>query len=129
MLYLASQMLPLSGNKNNAQLVGYYAYAIWAIFDASAVYNYLKKNDSNFTYTWGQVQKLAESALTGSYSQGQFAGWEILTPVCNTGCPQEDFVFVPEGGSALMYLLLAGVSCMGAFLFRSRSPNARRETL
>src|SRR5579871_2578441 len=33
MLFLASQMLPLSQQKNpNAQTIGYYAYAIWAIF-------------------------------------------------------------------------------------------------
>lgn len=137
MLYLAQQVLPISlQNGQNAQTIGYYSYAIWAIFDASAVYSYLKQNDSNFAYTWGQVEALVQTALGKTYTQNEFAGWEVLTPQCGGGSssctdgpPQEFFMYVPEGGSALVYLLLAGVSCMGAFIFRSRSPRTQRETL
>jgi hypothetical protein len=137
MLYLAQQVLPISlQNGQNAQTIGYYSYAIWAIFDPSAVYSYLKQNDSNFVYTWGQVEALVQTALGKTYTPNEFAGWEVLTPqcgggssVCNDGPPQEFLIFVPEGGSALMYLLLAGVSCIGAFLFRSRSPRTQRESL
>jgi hypothetical protein len=32
---------------------------------------------------------------------------------------------VPEGGSALIYLLLAGVTCFGAMVLRSRRQSAR----
>jgi hypothetical protein len=33
---------------------------------------------------------------------------------------------VPEGGSALMYLLLASLTCFGAMVLRSRRQSARR---
>lgn len=119
MAYLATQML---GNKNGTQ-VGYLAYAIWAVFDSSGVYNWLKAN--NDLGIWATVQGLAEGALKGTYASGQFAGWEILTPICpgqgcSNGPPQEFFEFVPEGGSTLMYLLLTGMVCFGTVLFRSR---------
>jgi hypothetical protein len=35
---------------------------------------------------------------------------------------------VPEGGTALMYLLLAGLCCVGAMILRSRRPAGVRET-
>src|ERR1039457_3358378 len=48
----------------------------------------------------------------------------IYTPTDQTlGGPQEMWA-VPEGGAALMYVLLAGVSCFGAMFFRSRRQNA-----
>lgn len=120
MAYLASEMLPLSGNPNNATQVGYLAYAIWAIFDASAVESWL-----NNPTVWQKVQALAESALNGAvagtYTASQFAGWEILTPIAGSnGPPQEFFIYVPEGGSTLVYLLLAGFCCFGTMFFRSR---------
>jgi len=141
MLYLASQMLPLSlQNGQNSQTIGLYAYAIWAIFDPTAVESYIYAHDANPGNTWNLIAQLAQSAVNGNYTKNEFAGWEVLTPQCSggggggtdpcsQGVPQEFFIYVPEGGSALMYLLLAGVSCMGAFLFRSRSPRTRSETL
>lgn len=132
MAYLASEMLPLSGNKANATEVGYMAYAIWAIFDAGAVQTWL--NNHGEGSIWGQVQSLAEGALKGTYTQSQFAGWEILTPMCSApnscpnGPPQEFFEYVPEGGSALMYLLLAGLSCFAA-MFLSRRRRATSEVV
>ncbi len=33
---------------------------------------------------------------------------------------------VPEGGTGLMYVLLAGVSCFGAMFLHSRSQRAKR---
>jgi hypothetical protein len=50
----------------------------------------------------------------------------ILTPAPNNG-PQE-FWAAPEGGSALLYLLLAGISCFGAMWFSSRNQSGRRVT-
>jgi hypothetical protein len=122
MLYLAAEMLPLSSNPKNSTEVAYLSYAIWAIFDSTAVYNWLSQH--NDLSAWAQVQSLAENALKGSYTTAEFAGWEILTPICTSGCPQEYFEYVPEGGSALMYLLLAGVSCFGAMFFRKRRQSA-----
>ena len=39
--------------------------------------------------------------------------------------PHEECAAVPEGGSALMYLLLASLTCFGAMVLRSRRQNAR----
>jgi hypothetical protein len=64
----------------------------------------------------------------------------ILTPAPNNG-PQEfwapdngsitdmiPLVTAPEGGSAFLYLLLAGLSCFGAMRFSSRNQAGRRGT-
>lgn len=131
MAYLAGQMLSLSGNPQNATQVGYLAYAIWAIFEGANVKSYLGNSG-----IWSTVEALAAGALQYVENPGNhvttasFAGWELVTPVCNPGvqCPQEylQFIGVPEGGSALLYLLLAGVSCFGAMRFRLRRPVAVR---
>ena len=123
MAFLDTEMLALSGNKANAAQIGYLAYAVWAVFDSGAVYTWLKNH--NDLSAWSIVESLAQGALAGKYSAGQFAGWEILTPICpgqgcSNGPPQEFFEFVPEGGSALMYLLLAGTVCFGTMWMRSR---------
>ena len=39
------------------------------------------------------------------------------------------FVSVPEGGRASTYLLVAGVSCLGALFLRSRNKASKREML
>jgi hypothetical protein len=121
MAYLDSEM-SLSSNKNSTQM-GYLAYAVWAVFDSGAVYNWLKSQGD--LSIWATVQSLAEGALKGTYTAGQFAGWEILTPICpgqgcSNGPPQEFLEYVPEGGSAPTYLLLAGFACFGAMFSRSR---------
>jgi hypothetical protein len=50
----------------------------------------------------------------------------ILTPVNGTqsqgGPPQEMWIVTPEGGAAVMYLMLAGASCFGACFLRSHNP-------
>ena len=134
MAYLASQMLPLSGNPGNAQQVGYLAYAIWAIFEPTLVQNWLGAGSQ----AWLCVEKLAQGALSGAlnntYTAASFAGWEILSPVPGSqnpgslGTPQEYFMFVPEGGTALMYLLLAGFACFGTMYFKARR-HATSETV
>lgn len=52
----------------------------------------------------------------------------ILTPTPQgPGEPQEMWtVSVPEGGAALLYLLLAGVSCVGAMFLNSRRATAKQ---
>lgn len=65
------------------------------------------------------------------YSLSQFANLWLYVPINGSqsqgGQPQEMWgnISVPEGGAALMYLLLAGVSCFGAMFFRSRSQSSR----
>jgi len=63
--------------------------------------------------------------VPSNLNPGQFANFLLLTPQgCNGGpgsCPGQEFMMlVPEGGSAAMYLLLAGLLCFGAMLFRRR---------
>lgn len=128
--YLASQMLPLTSNPANAQQVGYLAYAIWAIFEPSLVQGWLGSGSA----AWAAVEQLAQGALSGAlknlYSAASFAGWEILTPVAGSqnpfsqGTPQEYLELVPEGGTALMYLLLGGLCCFGTMFLKSRRRRA-----
>lgn len=122
MAYLASELLHANSNQ-----AGYLAYAIWAIFDAGNVESWMYKNGVGSM--WAQVQSMAEGALAsvlnGQVKQSQFAGWVLLTPVNEgTGAPQEFFEYVPEGGTALMYLLLAGFACFGTMYFKSRRRHA-----
>ncbi|MFY9852344.1 MAG: hypothetical protein WAK26_00530 [Terracidiphilus sp.] len=64
------------------------------------------------------------SSLAQSYLATLTNLW-ILTPNPEgPGEPQEmwtENLSVPEGGTALMYLLLAGLSCFGAMLFNSKN--------
>jgi hypothetical protein len=66
------------------------------------------------------------------YTLSQFANLYLYVPINGTqsqgGQPQEMWgnVGVPEGGAALMYLLLAGISCFGAMFFRSRNQSSTR---
>ena len=69
-----------------------------------------------------------------AFRPGQFANFILLTPQgCTSGpgsCPgQEFFEVMPEGGSAAMYLLLAGLSCFAAMLFRRRQAPAMRSSI
>ncbi len=119
--YLASQMMPLVGNSANSATIGYMAYAIWAIFEPSQVQNWLKSDPT----AWAQVQNYVKNALSfvesKNFSLSSLAGWQLLTPTSWQGAePQEYLQYVPEGGSALLYLLLAGVTCIGAMYNRSR---------
>jgi len=123
MAALATQMLALGSGSQNAKQVGYLAYAIWAIFNPTAVQTYLIGHGD--LAAWKIVQGLAAGALKGVYTQNQFAGWEIVTPTscqanCGGGLPQEFLIHVPEGGSTLMFLLFAGGSCFAAMFYRSR---------
>jgi hypothetical protein len=115
--WLTLQMLSLNGNPNNATQVGYLSYAIWSLFDKSALNGLNSAQLAGVNIWLGKVP----SNLT----PGQFANVVLLTPQgCANGpgsCPgQEFFQVMPEGGSAAMYLLLAGLTCFGAMRFRRR---------
>jgi hypothetical protein len=111
---------------------GYYSYALWAVFDATDVLNWLKNaNDmaacsavfgNNCTSTHAGAGSLLYSAQQ-NYASGNYSNLLILTPTGCTaaGCPEQEFFeLVPEGGSALLYLVLSGLACFGAVWYSKR---------
>jgi hypothetical protein len=115
--WLTLQMLSLNGSASNATQVGYLSYAIWSLFDKGAL------NGLSSTQLAGVDAWLAK--VPGNLNPGQFANFLLLTPQgCTNGpgsCPGQEFMMmVPEGGAAAMYLLLAGLTCFGAMLYRRR---------
>lgn len=119
--WLTLQMLALNSKSSNATQVGYLSFAIWSLFDKSAL------NGLNSTQLAGVNSWL--SKVPSNLTPGEFANFAILTPKgCTNGpgsCPGQEFLtLVPEGGAAAMYLLLAGLSCFGAMLLRRRRQTA-----
>ena len=115
--WLTVQMLSLNKDPNNATQVAYLSYAIWSLFDKGALNGLSSTQLAGVNYWINQIP----SNLTPS----QFSNFVLLTPQgCTNGpgsCPgQEFFMVTPEGGSAMMYLLLAGLACFGALLFKRR---------
>jgi hypothetical protein len=114
--WLTLEMLSLNSNANNATQVGYISYAIWSLFDPGAL--------GRLNWTEQQGVQTALSQVPSNLTPDQFANLLILTPqgctVPGTCAGQEFFMLVPEGGTTAMYLLLAGVACFGAILFRRR---------
>jgi hypothetical protein len=111
---------------------GYYSYALWAVFDASDVLTWLKNaNDmaacnavfgNSCTSTHAGAGSLLYSAQQ-NYASGNYSNLLILTPTGCTaaGCPEQEFFqLVPEGGSALLYLVLSGFACFGAVWYSKR---------
>lgn len=130
--WLALGMLNQSGAQQ-----GYYSYAIWAVFDPSGVASWLTKygdvTSCNTVFgsgSWGQSGctagsgGLLASAAGQQYYQGEFSNFLILTPTCSAGpgtCQEQEFFqLVPEGGSTLVYLLLAGILCFGTMVYSRR---------
>lgn len=116
--WLTLQMLSLNGNPGNATQVGYLSFAIWSLFDGSNALKGLNSTELAGVNAW--LGKVPLNLLPG-----EFANFLLLTPQgCTAGpgsCPGQEFMMlVPEGGSGAMYLLLAGLSCFGALLFRRR---------
>ena len=112
--YLVSQMFAL-GNTDPADK-SLISQAIWYITSggSAGTSNVWSTNAANFLATFGTA------GLT------KFAWLEILTPTNQSSSgPQEMWAPVPEGGTALLYLLLAGVACFGAMFFRSRNQVSR----
>lgn len=119
-------------------------YALWAVFDPSGVESYLASHpitagslttaqlcDDIFGDSTGCSSTSITGGLLGTaekYGSSQFANLEILSPMVNGAvctaesgnCPAQEFIVeVPEGGSTLAYLALAGFCCLIA-VFRSR---------
>ncbi len=126
--WLTEAMLGKAGSQK-----GYYSYAIWAITDASGVASWLiGRHDwtactqvfGNSKCAMGTHAGLVWDAESQKYTAGEFSNIRILTPegCSNPGnCKEQEFLeVVPEGGSAALYLLLAGTACFAAMFLRSR---------
>ncbi len=114
---------------------GYYSYALWAVFDASDVLSWLKNaNDmaacnaifgNNCTSANASAGSLLYNA-ENNYMNGNYSNLLILTPTNCSGpgsCAEQEFfefVPVPEGGTALLYLALTGIACFGAIWYTRR---------
>jgi hypothetical protein len=115
-----------------------YSYAVWAVFDAAGVISQLNAygDTAMCNAIFGAGNNCLSTNVTGgllggaqgqSYSLGEFSNVLILTPTVNGrtctagGCPEQEFFeVVPEGGAALVYLLLAGICGLGAVILRTR---------
>ena len=121
--WLATQMF-VPANQNNAT-EGYLAFALWSLFNPNALKG-LSASQLAQVNAW-------LAAIPKGLTPSQFANFFIYTPdltasitcnggKCPTAPPQEflGFMSMPEGGAALGYLLLAGLSCGLAMVLRSR---------
>lgn len=135
--WLATQMLSPTYSGNPTQ-VGYLAYALWAVFQPTAVENWLGANSA----AWQAVQGWLNCAGAQQFTAGEFANFFLYTPnfnypitcngvSCPTVPPQEFFGFIsaPEGGSTLVYLLFTTLACIGAIWLRARQRTAARVTV
>jgi hypothetical protein len=132
--WLATQMLSPTYSGNATQ-VGYLAYALWAVFQPSAVQSWLGANSA----TWLAVQNWLSSAAAQQFTPGEYANFFLYTPnlnysitcngqPCPTAPPQEFFGFIsaPDGGSTLLYLLVTMLVSLGAIWLRSQQPRTTR---
>lgn len=106
----------------NPTLQGNISEAIWSITDPglSGVSSAAKAL---------VLQAKAYAAATGD-SLSQYTNLWIYTPnpLIGAGEPQEMWGTVPEGGAAVLYLLLAGIACFGAMRVSSRNQSGRGKT-
>jgi len=134
--YLTEELITANATNpgHNSAQVAELQYALWGVF-------YLAQNSSSAAAAafWKNAPAGAQAiynalASLSGLSPSQFANLVIVTPLNNrgqvcgagAGCAQEYFELVPEGGSAALYLLLAGASCLGAMFFRRRqAPGVR----
>lgn len=119
--YLVNQMFTIGPGNSAAQSA--LSQAIWFITSGGSS---TANQGGVLTGLALTYYNMAVAFLTGGGNLSDFANLWIYTPSPNDG-PQEmwSLVAVAEGGTALMYLLLAGASCFGAMFFRSRNQNAK----
>ena len=140
--YLALQVFTSSGYTQEL-----YNWALWSLFDPSDALAKLNANGINSSdcdalfgsgafsggschYATGGMIGAAVTNGWADYLAGDFANLVVYTPLTNQGqqwcntpgsCQsQEFFGLVPEGGTAFMYLLLAGLTCFGAMFYSRR---------
>ena len=131
------------------------SFELWAIFDPTAVQNYLATTSvgSGAPISTTALCNVIFGACTSSaaanpggllgallqqkISASGFSNLIVLSPnnsngtLCAAGqgnCAAQEFIAmsVPEGGTALMYLVLTGFCCAGAMYLRSRNSGASR---
>ena len=141
-LYDEAAWLTLTMLNQTGKQQGYYSYAIWAVFASGDVAKWLTSYQDSAacnavfgagSWVGGTAGKgtcnvgtggLIGLAASQTFTSGEFANVLILTPTCSGGpgtCPEQEFLeVVPEGGSAAVYLLLAGLVSLGAVFFGSR---------
>ncbi len=137
MAYLANYMYTNQGSMTGTQFTGI-SLALWNITSGGLTGSLISGGSSTWdsttfakTLTSAQLSALnwAMNLIISANPQlSQLNGTlYIYTPVGSwyQGQPQEMFGWipgqqVPEGGSAALYLLLAGVSCFGAIFLRQR---------
>lgn len=117
--WLTLQML----DPKNASQIGALQYAVWAIFDPAALNNLSGANLAN-------AQAWLASAAAQTLTINQFSNFVVYTAIPGTATcpgftcrtPPQEFlsISVPEGGSLLAYLLLAGAVSFGAMFYQSR---------
>lgn len=118
---LASQLFATKNNATDANL----QYAIWYIFDPTDVTNWLDSYSDSTTL--GAAESLAGTAEGLTYTPGEFANYDILTPdgsmTCSTTsgevCPPQEFIVqTPEPGT--LVLLGFGLLMLGLLARRKR---------
>ena len=111
--WLANQMFTLStSDPTYAADLGLISQAMWHITSGAAPDN-----------TWADQASAFATANPGTSGLQTFKNLYLYTPTnMSQGGPQEMWgqVPVPEGGAAVMYLLLAGVTCFGAMFYSRR---------
>jgi hypothetical protein len=115
--YLVYQMFTTSPNGATQAA---YSEAIWALTGSGVSVSALKTQG-------GLAYALYLAVISGSekLTQSQLASLWIYTPTASGGNNAQEMwgmvpVSVPEGGAAMGYLLMAGLSCFGAMFLRSR---------
>lgn len=118
---LVTQMLGTTNKQQQADL----SAAIWWITTGGT-----KSGTGTYSFNGITLNTNAASLLTAVLNTGSTAllaalakdtNLWILTPADGSSAsPQEMWMSVPEGGAALLYLLLAGGCCFGAITFSAR---------
>jgi hypothetical protein len=110
--YLVNQMVSVT----NTTLLSAYSQALWYITGG---------------LSWSSINSTAQNLVTNAigyakgnnFSLSQYINLWLYTPTARGPEQAEEMwglVPVPEGGSAFLYLLLAGVSCLGSVAVRRR---------
>jgi hypothetical protein len=131
---LVSQLLSLNSSvPAQAVTQGYLSGAIWYITSNGSIpFSYLNPIEQNFVTVaeapFGGSSGIGQSSSAAISALGADTTLWVLTPILGTqstgGRPQEmwtDPMSVPEGGAALLYLLLAGGVCFGAMFLSRRN--------
>jgi hypothetical protein len=150
----AYMALQIFNSKGNIVLTEYYNWALWSYFDPShalaamnssgvtqagcnAIFGAGAFSGGKCSYGTGGLIGDALAKAGAAYLSGAFNNLVVYTPGSNQNqnqqcglagtCMSQEFfgmVQVPEGGAALTYLLLAGVTCFGAIVYSRRRTTA-----